>query len=460
MSSTQTGFSDENAATLIKGWLHHSHFLACYAMSGKDQALEKLSALSSLPGIPIALERVYLFDLCSLANQFSLWEKMSGPLERLEHLSRLSGNNLGLAQSSFFRAAMSINGGKYQEAIDHYQKALAPVRQSGDKNLEGEILNDMGFCCRRLGDNVRGEEHYLESLKIRRKSKNLLGLAESLSNLGTYYIQLKKADDAEAYLLEALKVSKMIGDRIGMGYSYASLGYLAYSRDDYQMAEEYCRQSIRIRSATGDELGLGYCHLLLFHVKAVRDEEDDALANARDAESFFSRAGDENGMAEIKFNLVKFYLERDETQKAEDILAAAAARFSECDSREVKRKMVLYPVLLVLAKGGHEGKAVDDFRNSAYWDVKNQECRLIKSELTAVVGDRKKAKDEYLEYIGYSESLGRKLDGGIARYAYAKIVGDEEGREHLEKALRTFEEIGAHFWARKTRERLSTIAKR
>ena len=74
-----------------------------------------------------------MYDICTLANQFSLWDLMEEPLEKLETVSRQLDFKLGLAQACYFRAAVLMKEGRYQDTIGQYDRALEYL--SGEKKM-------------------------------------------------------------------------------------------------------------------------------------------------------------------------------------------------------------------------------------------------------------------------------------------------------------------------------------
>lgn len=316
----------DNTALLVKGWIYHSRFLSRYAQSEKDGALCELERMNSLMPLPSALEMEYLFDICNLANQFSLWDMMAGPLDRLEKLSRLSGHCLGQAQALYFRAALHIKEGNYRGAIERYQKALESTRQAGDDDLEAEILNDIGFCYRRLGDDDRGECFYRSSLELRERKKNLQGMAESLNNLGLLYINTGQVDEAGECLNRALELETKIGDKIGTGYTLLNLGYLMNKRKAREDARGLFLRALGIRKEIGDFLGLGYCYLQLAH---ITDDTGQAEKLTEKSYSCFIQAGDANGQIEARLSQAQILVEAGKAGMACDLLGDVSRRIGK-----------------------------------------------------------------------------------------------------------------------------------
>lgn len=330
MNSKSIRVDESNAATAVKAWIYHCRYLSRFALSQRDDALKELESFRVLPGLMPLLELDYLFDLCSLANQFSLWDLIEKPLKKLERISREQGYSLGLAQAGFLRAALSINEGKYQEAIDHYHRALASARNAGDSDLEAEILNDIGFCYRRLGDNEKGEENYLRSLEIRRGIGNLMGTAESLSNLGLLYADTRRVSEAEEQLARALQIETIIGDKMGAGYTLVNLGFLYKNKGDRIKAKELLLRALEIRTEIGDYLGLGYCNLQLAH---IMEDARQAEGLAEDAFRYFSEAGDINGQLEARMTTAEILMNAGETARAAEVMEGISDRMRVCSGR-------------------------------------------------------------------------------------------------------------------------------
>lgn len=335
MASKGIDPTPENVVRVLKGWIYHCRFLSRYAQSEKDGALSELEKLNSLMPLPGALEMEYLFDLCNLANQFSLWGMMSRPLERLEQLSEKLGYELGQAQALYFRAALCINEGGYREAIEQYKKALESVQRAGDDDLEAEILNDMGFCYRRLGDDGRGEDFYKRSLELRGKKKNLQGMAESLNNLGLLYVNTGRDDEAGECLNRALELETRVGDKIGVGYTLLNLGFLMNTRKARGDAKCLFLKALAIRKEIGDVLGLGYCYLQLAH---ITDDAGQAEKLSEKSHGCFAQAGDANGQLQARMYQAEILLKAGKPMEASRIVQGMVERVAACPDEPLRRR--------------------------------------------------------------------------------------------------------------------------
>lgn len=296
------------AATLVRGWLRHCRFQSHFSLSCQAEARGELEKISSLPNLPPALELEYLFDTCNLANQFSLWDLMTPALDKLERISNDLGYTRGLAQTEYFRAALLINDGNYRAAGDHYRRALELARGEGQDDLRAEILNDIGFCHRRLSDNHKALKHYRDSLEIRERTGNLPGQAESLNNIGLVLCSQERFGEAEEALGRAMKIEETIGDKMGAGYTLLNLSHLASRKGEHYRAEELCRRALAVRREIGDQLGLGYCYINLAYWAKARDDREKALSLLDSAIESFSIVGESYSLTETRLKKVQYLL--------------------------------------------------------------------------------------------------------------------------------------------------------
>jgi tetratricopeptide (TPR) repeat protein len=343
-----------DTAALVKGWLHHCRYLSFYALSARDQAGDELARMAALPGLPTPLELDRLFNACSLYYQFSCWTELERALIRLHRLSTDIGYRAGLAQHQFFSAALKVNAGDYQAAIGLYRQALDIQRPFGDEEFQAEILNDIGFTYRRLDDNREAEYHYQESLALRERSRNLLGMAESLSNLGILYINQNEFHKAESVLLRALEIETTIGDRMGAGYTLVNLGYLHFKGDRIDVSEEYYSKAFQIRQQIGDVLGLGYCYLQFYHVHEAREHYQQAEEAIVRAIAAFGQAGDAYGLLESQICYASIQVYQNRLGEAAAICRDVKEQVERLNSTQIKEN---YRKCLELIEAKDRGQA-------------------------------------------------------------------------------------------------------
>jgi DNA-binding SARP family transcriptional activator len=228
------------------------------------------------------------------------------------------------------------------EWLDTHLIALASARQTGDRNGEGWVLNDLGMVYSQQG-MAEAIEYFEQALAIRRDIGDVRGEAISVNNLADTYIRLGRVAEGLDQLERAPAVQRKAGYRYGEGVALNNLGeaYLALHRtaeaveclqqardvfveanaphgEDYalhnlarafldlgrpQDAVACFQQALTIRRAVGDRhsqaltlLFLGRAHRHVGHLGAARESWTSAQA-------IFGELGEEEQAAEVSAEL-------------------------------------------------------------------------------------------------------------------------------------------------------------
>ena len=136
--------------------------------------------------------------------------------------------------------------GRLDEAIDHYQQALAISHEIGDRRGEGTRLGNLGNAYRNLGRLDEAIDHYQQALAISIDIGDRRGEGNHLGNLGNAYADLGRLDEAIDHYQQALAIQRDIGDRRGEGNQLGNLGIAYYSLGRVDEAIDHFQQAIHI----------------------------------------------------------------------------------------------------------------------------------------------------------------------------------------------------------------------
>jgi DNA-binding SARP family transcriptional activator/tetratricopeptide (TPR) repeat protein len=178
---------------------------------------------------------------------------------------------------------------RYQQAIDHYGRALALGAQAGSLELQARVLNRLGTAHRfqqRMPEAVGYQERALE---LSRRSGWRAGEAASLGNLATACIDLGRLQQALDFATEASARFRQIGSPGGEAHCLAVMG------------EAY-------------------------HLLGRFDEAEDHLTRAHDAVREY---GDRSDESEYMRTLAAVYRDAGKYQQALDLAEAARVVASE-----------------------------------------------------------------------------------------------------------------------------------
>ncbi|MFB7596742.1 tetratricopeptide repeat protein, partial [Streptomyces sp. NPDC056160] len=105
---------------------------------------------------------------------------------------------------------------RFEEAIDAHVQALAVFRELGDRNSEGQALNNLGTMLSEVGRRQEALETAAEAVEIRRRlaADNAAAyepdLAMSLNNLGTMLSEVGRRQEALETAAEAVEIRRRL----------------------------------------------------------------------------------------------------------------------------------------------------------------------------------------------------------------------------------------------------------
>ena len=185
--------------------------------------------------------------------------------------------------------AAYANLGQVEKAIEYYQQALEVAKDIGDRENEGIWLGNLGVTYRNLGQVEKAIKHYQQALVIVKDTDNRIGEGNQLGNLGVAYSDLGQVEKAIEYYQQALVIAKDIGNRRNEGNQLGNLGAAYYRLGQVEKAIEYHQQALVISKNIGDRRGegnglgnLGNAYATLGQVEKAREYYQQALAIARE----------------------------------------------------------------------------------------------------------------------------------------------------------------------------------
>jgi tetratricopeptide (TPR) repeat protein len=140
--------------------------------------------------------------------------------------------------------------GRYNEAHDHFQKAIDqfaelsdPSGQAGSYVLLGSVFAQQGNPTGALAVTQQALDLYREL--------GPPGLARALNNIGWYYALLGEPGKTLIHSQRALALHREVGNRQGEANTLSSLGYAHHLLGEYHHAIDYFQQAAALRPALG-----------------------------------------------------------------------------------------------------------------------------------------------------------------------------------------------------------------
>jgi tetratricopeptide (TPR) repeat protein len=136
--------------------------------------------------------------------------------------------------------------GKWELAIDSYERALHYSRLEQDAQQIAETMNNIANVCRFNGDFERGLRYTKTSLKIREKLGDELSIANSCYVRGMISWEIGNTFEAAAYLQRARTLYEELDDQIRVAWVDKYTGYFHYRIGDVDTATEYLERAVAI----------------------------------------------------------------------------------------------------------------------------------------------------------------------------------------------------------------------
>jgi tetratricopeptide (TPR) repeat protein len=158
-------------------------------------------------------------------------EAHSRAIELFEEVGEVDG--LGYAHNNLANAYN--NAGRYEQAIHHYQKAIAVFADVSDpRRGQGMALNGLALCFIRMERYTDSLETARRAYAITKETGHIYGAAVALNNVGRAEAGLGRFDRAARTLRDALALRRRVGDRQGTARSLTVLGqvYADHGRRD------------------------------------------------------------------------------------------------------------------------------------------------------------------------------------------------------------------------------------
>jgi len=307
-------------------------------------------------------------------------------------------------------AAVEINDGKAQSALEYLNRALPVTVELGNDQEQSKILYGIGAAYYQMNKSDAALSNYQQALAIQRRTGDQRGAAQTLNGMGQLQDALGKSPEALKSFQEALKLRQNLGDKTGIGDTLIDLSNFYEGRGENDRALSMLKQSLQIQRETGNQIYEALCLNNIGMNYADKGQYDDAVTYFTQALQLREKLKDSIGLAESNY-----------------AMAEALAKFSQYD-----QALVHYLRALEL------WRSLNDKRRAAFASYGLGNVFEQKGRLGAAL----KAKEEALktirevqDRIGMAEMLGGYAES-------LNLLGrGEEAQKNLEEALALAREV-------------------
>jgi len=193
-----------------------------------------------------------------------------GALSDIAHARNLAGNVL-------------LIRGDYAAAEPMYARARSLAIETGERQLEAMVAQNLGVIASMRGDARAALGHYAEGLAIYRALGMQRQAGHALNNMALVYTHVGRLDDAQSAYDEAIELCRAAGDVPHRLLTLTNAARLALVRGDVAAADALCASVLPEASEAGDERALGETFKHLGVIARARGDYENAERHLRTA---------------------------------------------------------------------------------------------------------------------------------------------------------------------------------
>lgn len=134
--------------------------------------------------------------------------------------------------------------GIYDSSVFYYNKSLDIAQKQGKKELEADILNNIGYLHRLWGNYDLALEAFKKTLEIDLLFNDSSLIASDLNNIAHAYVYQKDYNNALTYYKKSLAISTKNNLIYEMGLAHSGMGSVYLKQGKYNIAETMVKKAI------------------------------------------------------------------------------------------------------------------------------------------------------------------------------------------------------------------------
>jgi len=138
------------------------------------------------------------------------------------------------------------NQGKFDKALDYYQKSLRIFEQINNQDAIATCLTNIGVLYQDAKNYPLALEYYLNSLKIKEQIGDEDGIGICLTNIGNIYHQQKNYSLALQTYQAGLKLAEKTGDQLGISYAWSVIASTYLKTHQFTTAKIYADKGLKL----------------------------------------------------------------------------------------------------------------------------------------------------------------------------------------------------------------------
>jgi tetratricopeptide (TPR) repeat protein/transcriptional regulator with XRE-family HTH domain len=217
--------------------------------------------------------------------------------------ARDTGERVAEAGALYGLAMADLHQGRYRQAVDLMQQALALCREARDQIGQARALSNLGIARIQLGHYHSASVNLRQALAVYREVGDLFGEARAINNLGLVELRQGQYQQAVEHLNQALALHQQVGDQANETVCLANLGVVDLRRGRYQQAGRYLKRALALSQEIGNPINTAYSLTNLGAVDLRQGRYRQAESRLRQALILSREFGERSSEAEARNGL-------------------------------------------------------------------------------------------------------------------------------------------------------------
>jgi tetratricopeptide (TPR) repeat protein len=217
--------------------------------------------------------------------------------------ARNAGDHGAEAETLLDLSVVDLRQGRYGQATDQLEQALALYRVAGDHTGQARALANLGIAAFAQGHYDQAADCHRQALALYRRIGDRSGEPRTLNNLALIDLRQGRYCQATDQLEAALAVYRRTGDQSSETYTRANLALAQTYQGHLEQADDQLRQALDLCAQTRNPASRVYTLTCLATLGQRQGRHQEAAGRLREVLDLCREMGDLSGEAEARNGL-------------------------------------------------------------------------------------------------------------------------------------------------------------
>jgi len=337
-------------------------------------------------------------------------------------LSEKLNHQRGLAQTYMQLGFLHDDIGRYDKALEQYEKSLAIRMELDEPRAIAIMNNNIGIIYKEQGRYPEALARYHKALEIA-ESKDIYGPMENAyNNIGIIQDDLKNYPEAIKYFTKALEIAKGLDNTIGAAGSYNNLGIIYDKMGDYSNSLVLFQKALDLYDELeyqGPARATAYNNIGFIYYQHLDLEVNPRASFLKSLEYYEmslktrEQIGDQEGMAVSFMNIGNSYMGLSQYNLALDYLNRALLLANSIGSPYRKKEILQSLASLYESKGNHQKslkyyKLYTQIEDSLFNEEKRMALAKLEAKHEFESAEAKRKREELATLAATSKAENRR----------------------------------------------------